>query len=199
MCPPEFMPFQETLEKFFQKNFREEIRRLGLDRMSDQMTVSGTSKSPYNSTQYQSSIYELSLKQSTSNSSANRAPFIIPPLQLGQGGLGSAPLSPRSTISPTETTSKQTPLQRHLAHLARHGITGVSSAPGENGGSESLSAESPHDSFMNVNNGMQAVPVAQRSGASMTTSTLGGSLSSLKGRFSRLGSLNFGRKNGSSS
>ncbi|KAG5221299.1 C2 domain in Dock180 and Zizimin protein-domain-containing protein [Salix suchowensis] len=41
LCPPEFISFHETLEKFFKKYFRDEIRRLALeDMLSDQVTVS---------------------------------------------------------------------------------------------------------------------------------------------------------------
>lgn len=87
---------------------------------------------------------------------------------------------------------RQTPLQRHLAHLARHGFNGVSSGPGDNGGSDSLSEESPRNSVVTVGN----APAATMSGAaSVTTSTLG-SIGSIKGRFSKLGSLNFGRRDG---
>jgi dedicator of cytokinesis protein 3 len=113
----------------------------------------------------------------------------VSPVSGGNGG----------NISPT--VSKQTPLQRHLAHLARHGINGLSSAPGDLiGGSDSLSAESPHNSFVNVGNGIHGTPAAQMSGASVATSYMGsmGSFGSLKGRFSRFGSLNFSRNKGAS-
>ena len=101
-------------------------------------------------------------------------------------------------LSPTP--SKQTPLQRHLAHLAKHGINGLSSAPGEFISGDSLSAESPHNSFVNVGNGIHGSPAAQMSGASVATSYMGsmGSFGSIKGRFSRLGSINFGRGKGTS-
>jgi dedicator of cytokinesis protein 3 len=147
-----------------------------------------------------SSLYEQSLKRSMSTTSTT-TPFAIPPLHLGRPVMTPPPLSPHSQNSPTEVSSptKQTPLQRHLAHLARHGINGVSSAPGDTGGGgDSPSAESPHHSFVNVGNGIHNVSGAQMSGASLTTSNMGsiGSLGSLKGRFSRFGSLNFGRRGG---
>ena len=114
-----------------------------------------------------------------------------------------SPISPVSAVNGSHnnlglTASKQTPLQRHLAHLARHGINGLSSAPGDIGGSDSLSAESPHNSFVNVGNGIHATPTAQISGGSVATSYMGsiGSFGSLKGRFSRFGSLSFGRNKG---
>lgn len=203
LCPPEFTPFHETLEKFFKKNFREEIRRLAVDGLSESITVSPSLKSrnlPASHSQYQSSEYEQSIKRSMSTSSTARAAFVIPPLQLGHPM--TTPSYPQSS-GPSSFTppAKQTPLQRHLAHLARHGINGVSSAPGENGGSDSFSVESPHNSFVNVANAIHTSSGAQMSGASVVTSQMGslGSLGSLKGRFSRFGSLNFGRRGNTNS
>ena len=111
-----------------------------------------------------------------------------------------SPVNGGSGGNPSPTPSKQTPLQRHLAHLARHGINGLSSAPGDLIGGDSLSAESPHNSFVNVGNGIHGTPAAQMSGASVATSYMGsmGSFGSIKGRFSRLGSINFGRSKGTS-
>ncbi|KAF8145908.1 dedicator of cytokinesis-domain-containing protein, partial [Mycena galopus ATCC 62051] len=150
LCPPEFIPFHETLEKLFKKNFRDEIRRLGLETAPDPLSPS-------------------------------LGPLMSPP-----------PMSPRSPMSPPDAAppAKQTPLQRHLAHLARHGINGMTSAPGDTGGSDSLSAESPHNSFVNVGNGVHAVPGAKMSGASVATSKSFTSFGSLKGQFSWFGSLN---------
>ncbi|KAF7362005.1 hypothetical protein MVEN_00545700 [Mycena venus] len=195
LCPPEFIPFHETLEKFFKKNFRDEIRRLGLETASDPISPS---LGPRATSQYPSSTYEQSVKQSVTSSASTtrpRVPFFIPPLQLGRPVMSPPPMSPRSPMSPPDVAppAKQTPLQRHLAHLARHGINGVSSAPGDTGGSDSLSAESPHNSFVNVANGVHAVPGAKVSGASVATSKSFTSFGSLKGRFSRFGSLNFRR------
>ncbi|CAK5281374.1 unnamed protein product [Mycena citricolor] len=188
LCPPEFVPFHETLEKFFKKNFREEIRRLGLD-------AEPISPAPER--------YEQSVKQSmtsTVSTQRPRLPFFIPPLQLGQTlATSPPPLSPRSPVSPPEPPPRQTPLQRHLAHLTRHGINAVSSAPGDIGGSDSLSAESPHESFVNVGNGVHVVGGAKMSGASVATSKSFTSFGSLKGRFSRFGSLNFGRRGNTTS
>ncbi|KAJ6607782.1 cytoplasmic protein [Mycena sp. CBHHK59/15] len=200
LCPPEFIPFHETLEKFFKKNFRDEIRRLCLDAIPDSLSPS---LGPRLASQYQTSAYEQSTKRSMSTVSTTRprVPFFISPLQLGRPVMSPPPMSPRSPISPPDALPpiKQTPLQRHLAHLARHGINGVSSAPGDTGGSDSLSAESPHNSFVNVGNGVHAVPGAKMSGASVATSKSFGSFGSLKGRFSRFGSLNFGRRGATTS
>jgi len=201
LCPPDFSRFHETLEKFFKKNFRDEIRRLAVDG-SDSITVSTSSRS-HNmtvvTTSYPSSSYEQSMKRSISSFSTAR--FGIPPIQVGRLTMTPPLESPISAVSGgniSPTVSKQTPLQRHLAHLARHGINGLSSAPGDLiGGSDSLSAESPHDSFVNVGNGIHGT--AQMSGASVATSYMGsmGSFGSLKGRFSRFGSLNFSRNKAS--
>ncbi|KAF8210093.1 cytoplasmic protein [Mycena galopus ATCC 62051] len=201
LCPPEFIPFHETLEKFFKKNFRDEIRRLGLETAPDPLSPS---LGPRATSQYPPSVYEQSVKHSMTSSAATtrpRVPFFIPPLQLGRPVMSPPPMSPRSPMSPPDAAppAKQTPLQRHLAHLARHGINGVSSAPGDTGGSDSLSAESPHNSFVNVGNGVHAVPGAKMSGASVATSKSFTSFGSLKGRFSRFGSLNFGRRGATTS
>ncbi|KAJ6499427.1 C2 domain in Dock180 and Zizimin proteins-domain-containing protein [Mycena sanguinolenta] len=201
LCPPEFVPFHETLDKFFKKNFRDEIRRLGLETAPDPISPS---LGPRATSQYPPSAYEQSVKQSMTSSASTtrpRVPFFIPPLQLGRSVMSTPPLSPRSPMSPPDAAPpvKQTPLQRHLAHLARHGINGVSSAPGDTGGSDSLSAESPHNSFVNVGNGVHAVPGAKMSGASVATSKSFTSFGSLKGRFSRFGSLNFGRRGATTS
>jgi len=198
LCPPEFVPFHETLERFFRKNFREEIHRLGIDDVSDTLTKSPSLKSHATANpqfQYQPSYNASSIARSISLSSSRRP--ALPPLQLGPT-LSPPPLSPNQLEAPAGPL-KQTPLQRHLAHLTRHGINGVSSGPNDaQNGSDSFSVESPHDSFVNVGNGIHALQAAQTSGASVATSNFGGSLgslNSLKGRFSRFGSLNFGRRN----
>ncbi|KAI3615340.1 cytoplasmic protein [Moniliophthora roreri] len=202
LCPPEFVPFHETLEKFFRKNFREEIRRLGLDESSETMTISPSEAAGTTApSQYQPSVYAASVAGTTSGSSVRRAPFTLPPLQFGRS-MTPPPLSPQSheDMPAAPGRTQQTPLQRHLAHLARHGINGVSSAPGENFGSDSVSAGSPHDSFVNVGNGIHGGSSGvQASNASVVTSNPGGSgslvsLGSIRGRISRFGSLNFGRR-----
>lgn len=107
-----------------------------------------------------------------------------------------SPLSPRSQENGAYGDApwmKQTPLQRHLAHLARHGFNGVSSGPGDNGASDSFSEESPRNSVVTVSNGAPAHILS--GAASMTASTLG-SMGSIKGRFSKFGSLSFGRREG---
>lgn len=207
LCPPEFIPFHETLEKFYKKNFRDEIRRLAVD--SDSITVSTHNFMPSSSSSM--SAYEQSVKRSMSTSSTPR--FQIPPLNVGRSILTptlESPVSPTTssihhnhsaTNGASSSSSKQTPLQRHLAHLARHGINGVSSAPGDMAGTDSVSVESPRNSFVNVagSNGIHSSSAGQVSGTSVAASYMGsmGSFGSLKGRFSRFGSLNFGRRGAS--
>lgn len=204
LCPPEFIPFHDTLEKFFKKNFREEVRRLVVDGLSESAGITPSLKSHSRDTShYQPSLYEQSLQRSMSTASTARGGYIIPALQVGRSAITPPPLPSQipSSSNNIPPLSKQTPLQKHLAHLAKHGINGVSSAPGENGGSDSLSAESPHNSFVNVANAIHSFPGAQMSGASVVTSQMGslGSFGSLKGRFSKFGSLSFGRRGGSGS
>lgn len=194
LCPPEFIPFHDTLEKFFKKNFQEEIRRLAVDGLSG--SISPSLHVPDSS--YQGSLYEQSVHTTLSTSSTAKGNYVLPPLQLSHPGtipISYPPQSPTSTKN-FQPAQKQTPLQRHLAHLARHGMGGLSSAPRDPGGSDSLSVESPRNSFVNVGNAIHTSASAQMSGASVVTSHAGsfGSLGSLKGRFSRLGSLSFGRR-----
>jgi dedicator of cytokinesis protein 3 len=195
LCPPEFVPFHETLEIFFKKNFREEIERLFVEGSSDQLTTSPSLKPA--ASQYQGSMYEHSLQRTMSTTSTTRPP-LIPPLQLGEV-MVPPPLPSPQSLRTTESgpPAKQTPLQRHMAHLARHGMNGLSSAPGEHsGGSESISAGSPRESLVNVvNSNGVSVANAGFSGASLaSTSNLGSLSGSIKGRLSRFGSLNFGRR-----
>lgn len=189
------MPFHETLEKFYRKNFREEIRRLGLEESPISPAVA---QAPSHM-----SVYEKSMSRSISSGSTAKAPYVIPPLQLGRPILSPPPLSP---VDPTMAEGipplKLTPLQQHLTNLIKNGINGVASTgPGDPamGGSGTLSSDSPHSSFVNVGNGVHPA-VGSQSGPSLHTSHVGSlsSFGSLKERFSRLGSLRFGGRGPSS-
>lgn len=169
LCPPEFQPFHETLAKFYKKNFRDEIRRLGL--------TGGDVGTTYEPT--------VSVSMSSGSTMTKRT-IRMPSIRHA--------LSSTSAHSAEMSRTVQTPLQRHLAHLARHGINGVSSGPGD---SDSMSVESPENSFVNVGNASSVSQEPAPSGASSHMGSLG-SLHSLKGRFSRFGSLNFGRRGGPS-
>lgn len=201
LCSREFIPFHETLMKFFRKNFREEIRRLAVDDGTDSLISPITRSNDTYSTSY-----EGSLTRSQSTSSTTRAQYIIPPLQLGRPVL-TPPLESPSTPSHLQTTvpMKQTPLQRHLAHLTKHGLNAVASAPGDTPANDSVSTESPHNSIVNVVGGSSSSQQRNGSIHPSATSTTGsymgsiGSFGSLRGRFSRFGSLNFGRRNNNQS
>lgn len=160
------------------------------------------------------SSYEPSISRSMtirSSASVRRQPVAIPALQFGRPLLTPPPPSPTgSPTSPTSTSAPpqtQTLLQRHLAYLTRHGINGVSSAPGDAVGSDTVSVASPRNSFVNVGgthvlhaNGMQSTPAVQVSGNSVmgynvgSVNSLGSISGTIRGRISRFGSLNFGRQ-----
>jgi hypothetical protein len=138
---------------------------------------------------YASSLADaISINQSSS--SATRAPFAIasPPVPA----LHITP--PHSPSLAGSATQQPTRLQKHIAHLARHGMNAVASGPGEGidgyHRTDSLSIGSPQGSFVNVTG--TAGPSVTNAG----TSIAGKSAGSLKGRFSRLGSLSFGRRDG---
>ena len=189
LCPHEMEAFHITLLTFFKKNFSEEIRRLAIGPQSLDSSLSGSVKQPVQLASHHSSLLD---QRSTESSGTARQQFSIAPLDLGRN-FTPASISPQSSRengqSPVETTLsfKQTPLQRGLAHLARHGFNGVASGPRDNGDGD-MSEESPRDSFVNGSGPI----VAHLSGAaSVTTSTVG---STFRGRFSKFGSLNFARR-----
>ena len=183
--------FHETLEKFFRKNFQEEIQRLSFEIPTERGTTS--SLRPPDASYAPSLVDATSIIPSSSSASTTRAPFAIPPLHL-PGPHITPPQSPIASFSGSIST-QPTRLQKHIAHLARHGMNAVASGPGESTGidsgvparSDSFSVSSPHGSFVNVTG--NAGPSAGNSGASL----LGSKSGSLKGRFSRFGSLSFGR------
>ncbi|THH08148.1 hypothetical protein EW145_g2899 [Phellinidium pouzarii] len=232
LCPPEMIPFHDTLERFFRKNFPEEIRRLSMD--TSPLTPPMSPSARY-LPRGQGSLVHLHERNRSeaSNVTSTTMPsnnFYIPPLQLGRPVVTPPPTSPRSlrtqtavdsvlpssgstpgsgvtssaasahTVAIAVPYSKQTPLQRNLAHLARHGFPGVAVGPnpgaesgtGFIGGSGSLSAGSPQGSFVNVGSTLPGASTIASGAASVVTSGMT-SIGSLKGRFSRLGSLNFGR------
>ncbi|KAH9858640.1 cytoplasmic protein [Lenzites betulinus] len=191
LCPPEMLAFHATLDKFFRKNFSEEIHRLSVDSAPEPRAVDAIPTS--------ARLPPTAAMPSPNYSSPGRPPLSVGPIHLGGVALSASisPLSPRSLENGAYGEApwmKQTPLQRHLAHLARHGFNGVSSGPGDNGGSDSFSEESPRNSVVTAGNGAPA-PVLSGA-ASVTASTLGGSIGSIKGRFSKFGSLSFGRREG---
>ena len=184
------LEFHETLERFFRKNYHEEIQRLSFEIPAERPA---TGSRPYHS--YASSLTDApSIVASSSSASTTRAPFSIPPLQL-PGSHITPPQTPLATF--VSSSSQPTRLQKHIAHLARHGMNAVASGPGEgvvdNGvpRSDTLSVTSPQGSFVNVTGPPE--PSATTSGSSIMGS-ISGSLK--KGRFSRLGTLSFTRRDG---
>ncbi|KAF8270253.1 C2 domain in Dock180 and Zizimin proteins-domain-containing protein [Lactarius quietus] len=185
MCPPEMLGFHKTLEGFFHKNYHEEIQRLSFEIPAERW--------PNHS--YTSSLTDAtSIVPSSSSASTTRAPFSIPPLQL-PGSQITPPQSPLATF--VSTASQPSRLQKHIAHLARHGMNAVASGPGEGvvdtgiPRSDSLSVSSPQGSIVNVTGAVE--PPQANSGASIMGSISG---SFKKGRFSRLGALSFSRRDG---
>ena len=188
------LDFHETLERFFHKNFHEEIERLSFEIPAEHAVTSSQSQ-PYRS--YSSSLTDsTSIVPSSSSVSTTRAPFSIPPLQLP----GSHITPPQSPLASFPSSAVQpTRLQKHIAHLARHGMNAVASGPGDvvDTGilrSDSLSVSSPQGSFVNVTGAAEPPSAtATNSGASIMGSISG---SFQKGRFSRLGTLSFSRRDG---
>lgn len=177
-----------TLEKFFRKNFHEEIRRLVVDPgTKDPLLLSPSVKSPG---EPKPSLYERSVNQSLTSVSTSR-PRQNGPLQLSRPMMTPPPLSPPSGflspgLSTTESQSEGhspaqlTPLQRNLAHLVRHGFNGVASRPD----SDSHLSQSPPSSSTNL--------PANVPGSASIVSAAGSS--SIKARLSnKFGSLSFGR------
>lgn len=176
--------FHSTLETFFRKNFHDEIQRLAVESHTPDPSLRAAYANLETPTRHLSVIERKSLEPPPLELShaLSRAPSISHHSTLGAGQ------SPIDGNPPT----KQTPLQRGLAHLARHGFNGVASGPGDSAGSD-IEEASPHDSYLNG----AGAPVANLSGAaSISTSTMGSVGGSLRGRFSRFGSLNFGRRDG---
>jgi dedicator of cytokinesis protein 3 len=184
------LPFQETLEKFFRKNFNEEIQRLAMDGLTDIDSISPSTQNyqPKASSQYPRSLYgdsRGSILSGLTNRPAvtissihDRQPMSPPSITPSLPSLRS---SQRESVSDQGSLPKVTPLKRTLAHLARHGLNGVSS--GIEPAPETQSLNSPSgSSFVNVG-GTPPIPSAPQS-------TTG----SIRGRLSRLGSLGFNRK-----
>lgn len=174
--------FHQTLEEFFRKNFPEEIGRIGAQ--------GGFEDIPphlYARVNDQSSLHEnASLQRSLSSGGQSS----LPPLTLSTA----VPPQPVSPFTPSRdhgpdvpSPLKRTPLQLHAAHVARHGINGVSTGWRQDAMGSETGTGSPRNSLITVSG---APSVVGPSGASIVTSTVG----SIKGRFSRFGSLRTGRR-----
>lgn len=175
---------ESTLEKLFRKNFYEEIRRLAIgDGRMDSAPLSPSVKSPGGGSK--PSLYERSMNQSLTSVLTSRptqngfsGPMSPPLPQLP--GLLSAGLNTAESQYDGQPSPAQTPLQRHLAHLVRHGFNGVASRPDN----DSHLSQSPPNSTANL-------PGDHLGSVSTASGTGSGSI---KARLSnKFGSLNFGR------
>lgn len=170
------------MEELFRKNFAEEIGRIGA-----QGGFEDVSSRSYARVNDQSSIHEnASLQRSFSSSGKSSLPALslsttVPP----------QPTSPfpgaRDHGAEGAFTAKRTPLQLHAAHVARHGINGVSTGGHQDAVGSEAGTGSPRNSLITVGN---APSVTAPSGASIVTSTVG----SIRGRLSRFGSFKSGRR-----
>jgi dedicator of cytokinesis protein 3 len=186
LCAEEMLPFQETLEQFFRKNFAPELRVLGVDGILESEYAHSISPSSV-STSGVSPVSPPSIFDGQPSAPA----FLLPPIQLGRSAPPRADSirSPRLSIQESipdagPSTPRPNPLKRQLQHLARHGFSGgVTSGPVSPVSETIRSPDSPASgSFINV----MAPP-----GLSATPSISG--KSSMKSRLSRLGSMRLGR------
>jgi len=174
--------FHQTMEELFRKNFPEEIGRIGAQGGFEDVPAQS-----YARVNDQSSLHEnASLQRSLSSSGQSS----LPALSLST----TVPPQPLSPFTPTRDHGadvpfpvKRTPLQLHAAHVARHGINGVSTGWRQDVMGSEVGTGSPRNSLITVGN---APSMIGPSGASIVTSTVG----SIKGRFSRFGSLRSGRR-----
>ncbi|KIJ49358.1 hypothetical protein M422DRAFT_161378 [Sphaerobolus stellatus SS14] len=184
ICPQEMLPFHEALENFFHKNFSEEILRIPLESIAEDTRNTLTSSHAEAQMQSRTSFQSTSLGHKQSISSfADRTYTSPPPLQVGNTSTSGdiPPLSPfpynyaGNPFGPTSTNRQnQTPLQRHLADLARYGMTGVSSGLGDRHrgiGSDGHSASSQRDSSVNLVNGATVGHSGQSQGGGSTKSS----------------------------
>lgn len=183
------LPFHETLEHLFQKNFSEEILRLPLESAVDVREYS----EPISPFAYTPNPFRNNLQHKPSQSSFPEQSVVSSPTRAVPDKSLTTPLSPSASYSPLNGTDssgrrQQTPLQRHLQHLARYGMTGVSSGPGDRqplSGSDGHSASSNRESSVNLMNGGGPA----HSGVSLSHSASG----SLRTALRKFGSLNLGR------
>ncbi|GJJ06217.1 hypothetical protein Clacol_000407 [Clathrus columnatus] len=189
ICPQEMLPFHETLERLFQKNFSEEIIRLPLESVADVKEF----PEPIFPASYTPGSLQNNLLRERSESSFPERSVISSPIHGGKSTPALTPVSPTASYNALSVNAndsgrrQQTPLQRHLAHLARYGMTGVSSGPGDRqplNGSDEHSASSFRESSVNLNGAGPA-----HSGVSLTHSGSG----SLRTALRKFGSLNLGR------
>ena len=153
--------FHQTMEELFRKHFVEEITRI--------TAQGGFEAAP------------AYARANPSSSSSQENASVQPSVSSGQSvpalSLSTQPLSPLS-VQEVASPVKRTPLQLHAAHVARHGINAVASGWRQDAMGSEAGTGSPRNSLITVAN---ATSVINPSGASI--------VGSIKGRFSRFGSL----------
>jgi dedicator of cytokinesis protein 3 len=185
VCPPEMLPFHETLEAFFRKNFAAEIRRLAAEGLSDFDYAGSLTPSTAASQQdllggaYPASSQTHSARHSLSSVATSRAPYTLPALQLGASVPSLA--SPRDSVA----DGRPTPLKRHLQHLAKHGLGGVGGT-GQRTPTDAASPASPGGSGSVIN-------VVPPPAAAPAAAAIASGANSLRSRLSRLGNSIRGR------
>lgn len=178
------IPFHETLEKFFRKNFYDEIQKLPVEGISDQLSLSGV-KNPFSVSSFDAQALSTNLGHKRSNSSAARPSLSLPmpinvpgstPLLVQNGfGLGQAN---SANAGPTRRPT-QTLLQKNLAHLAQYGLTSLgSTGPERSTTTSDTRSDSPIESLVHVG------PVMPSSSAPE-----GSMMDSVRSKFPRIGSI----------
>lgn len=179
ICPPEMLRFHQTMEELFRKHFAEEIGRIAAQGGFEDVSAHVYARVTDPSSQHE----DASLQRSVSSSGQSSVPGLS--LSVTVPSQPASPLAREQAemVSPV----KRTPLQLHAAHVARHGINAVSSGWRQDTMSSEGGTASPRNSLITVGNGPSMIGP---SGASIVMSTVG----SIKGRFSRFGSLRSGRR-----
>jgi len=199
LCPEEMLQFHETLERFFQKNFHDEIQRLPSETSGTPMgspngyAHTRATRSP-TSTAPSARETPRTLNSSPSSRGGSRGAMAVSrgaPSLYASSHL-SQPYSDASTIHAQPHT--QTPLQKNLAHLARHGMNGMSLT--SDVGSSSSATPAPHHAKSPSSSDPALIvgsPTGAQNGYPVSTfsrgTSLAGAANSISERLSRFGSI----------
>lgn len=190
LCPEEMLPFHQALENFFRSTFHDEIQRLPLDDPLSNEAFNRTPQTPHSPT-------GQGFNGGTSISSAG-GHQAGPAMTVGRNvpslyvpSRGAAQADPTQLPPNPSIQAQQTPLQRQLAHLTRHGMGGMSASL-SGGGNDSLRrlSGSTSDAVMVGGRGGPMSPGMYNGGASLDAITSRPSYqASTTSRLSRFGSL----------
>ncbi|KZV88707.1 cytoplasmic protein [Exidia glandulosa HHB12029] len=149
LCPPEMVPFHQTLERFFRRHFVDEISRLGLEEHTlpdvSSAQSSRNAHGPYSPSLYTDSeahgFSTASGLQRSGSINVGRPSFSMPPSHLSIISNGTAWTGTTPGVSRATTMRRQNGqpppqpslLQRNLANLAKYGMNAVASGPGDEG------------------------------------------------------------------